>query len=198
MSGIERPTTEPGNTPLGEKVRLIRFRMSKERVRFSEEIRIIPRKIILLVASLFVIAQIAVQTILAFTRETPWPELSHNMTLLAAAGIVTAVSIPAAAFIFLIAYINRDAKRRGMNSTLWTVLVLILLPAYFVTGFIIYFLLREPLLYNCSQCNALVSARFNYCPECKFNLRPSCPNCRREVRLGDRYCPHCAQDLKIL
>ena len=84
---------------------------------------------------------------------------------------------------------NRDAKRRGMNSTLWTVLVLILLPAYFVTGFIIYFLLREPLPYKCSRCNAVVSARFNYCPECKFNLRPSCPSCRREVRLGDRYCP---------
>jgi hypothetical protein len=114
---------------------------------------------------------------------------------LAVAGLVTAASIPIAAFLFLVAYINRDAARRGMNSTLWTVLVLILMPAYFVTGFIIYFLLREPLPYNCPQCNAVVSARYNYCPGCKFNLRPACPACRREVRLDDRYCPHCAQEL---
>ena len=57
-------------------------------------------------------------------------------------------------------------------------------------------LVREPLPYNCPQCSAVVSARFNYCPACKFNLRPACSNCRREVRLTDRFCPHCAQELE--
>ncbi len=197
MSETERPITENISTPLGEKVRLIRFRMSKERLRFSEEIRLIPGKMVLIVVALFLLAQVGAQVIISRTAHKPWPELSPNMTILAAAGAVTAVSIPVAAILFLIGYVNRDAKRRGMNSTLWTVLVLVLMPAYFVTGFIVYFLLREPLPYDCPHCGSVVSARFNYCPACKFNLRPACPNCRREVRLGDHFCPHCAQALTV-
>ena len=108
---------------------------------------------------------------------------------------ITAVSIPIACLIFLIGYVYRDAKRRGMNAGLWTVIIIILLPAYLAIGFILYFILREPLPYSCPQCHATVSARFNYCPSCKFNLRPSCPSCMREVRLEDRYCPNCAADL---
>ncbi len=195
MSGTERPITENINTPLGEKMRLIRFRMSRERLRFADEIRLIPGKLVWTVVVLFAIVQAAAQVIVYVSRHTPWPELSRNMTILATAGAATAVSVPFAALLFLIGYVNRDAKRRGMNSTLWTVLVLVLMPAYFVTGFIIYFLLREPLPYNCPHCNAVVSARFNYCPACKFNLRPACPNCRREVQLEDRFCPNCAHAL---
>ncbi len=195
MSGTERPITENINTPLGEKMRLIRFRISKERPRFSEEIRLIPGGLVRTVVVLFLLAQAAAQVIVRFSAHPPWPELSQNMRFLAAAGAVTAISIPIAAVLFLVGYIYRDAKRRGMNATLWTVLVLVLMPAYFVTGFIIYFLLREPLPYECPHCGAVVSARFNYCPACKFNLRPACPNCRREVKLGDRYCPHCAHAL---
>ncbi|HYK88726.1 MAG TPA: zinc ribbon domain-containing protein, partial [Acidobacteriota bacterium] len=75
-------------------------------------------------------------------------------------------------------------------------IVVILLPAWLGIGFILYFLLREPLPYPCPQCAANVSARFNFCPSCKFNLRPTCPECRREVQLDDRFCPHCAAELK--
>jgi hypothetical protein len=195
MTDREKPINGTSHTSLDEKLRLIRFRMSKERLRFSEEIRLIPRKLVLLVVALFIIAQVVSQLVVAYTKEPPWPEFSRSMNILATAGVVTAASIGTAAFLFLVAYVNRDAARRGMNSTLWTVLVLVLLPAYFVTGFVIYFLVREPLPYPCPQCKAIVSARYNYCPSCKFNLRPSCPGCRREVRLDDRYCPHCAQEL---
>ena len=45
----------------------------------------------------------------------------------------------------MIAYVNRDAKRRGMSSGLWTFLVMVLTPAYFAIGFILYFLMRQPL-----------------------------------------------------
>jgi len=197
MSGTERPITENIHTPLGEKMRLIRFRMSTERLRFSEEIRLIPARLVWTCVVLFLLAEIAGQVIVRVTANPPWPELSRNMQFLATAGAVSAVAIPFTAVLLLVGYINHDAKRRGMNSTLWTVLVLILMPAYFVTGFVVYFLLREPLPYDCPHCGAVVSARFNYCPACKFNLRPACPNCRREVRLGDRYCPHCAQALAV-
>jgi len=91
----------------------------------------------------------------------------------------------------MVGYVNRDAKRRGMNVALWTLLVF--LPN--AIGFILYFLLRHPLQMNCPQCGTGVSARYNFCPNCRHNLRPSCPQCKREVRTADKYCPYCAQEL---
>jgi RNA polymerase subunit RPABC4/transcription elongation factor Spt4 len=106
----------------------------------------------------------------------------------AAAGIALFIGF----FLLFFGYINRDAKRRGMNSTLWTLLA-IFVP--YLLGIIGYFLIREPLPYDCPACGATVNARFNFCPECKHNLRPSCPQCKREIRLEDKYCPYCAQEL---
>jgi len=93
-------------------------------------------------------------------------------------------------------YVNRDAKRREMNSALWTLLVILLLPAWGFVGFIIYFLMREPLPYPCPRCSTAVGARFNFCPNCKCNLHPSCPECKREIVETDKYCPYCGNDLK--
>jgi hypothetical protein len=114
---------------------------------------------------------------------------------LALAGISTGVALALASWIFLVAYVNRDAKRRGMSAGLWTLLVVVLSPAYLLVGFIIYFLMREPLPYNCPQCGTTVGPRFNYCPSCKCNLHPACPQCKREVVETDKYCPYCAQEL---
>jgi hypothetical protein len=185
MSETQRYTNGTTNTPFSEKLRLIRFRMAKEKPKFSEEIRLIPKWLIILVFVLFVIAQVIFQVVIAQTGR-PWPEFDLRTRQLLAAAIVTGISIAASFFLFLIGYVSRDAKRRGMNSTLWTLLVIILLPAYLFTGFIPY---------SCPQCGTAISARFNYCPECKFNLHPTCPQCRREVRLGNHYCPHCSQEL---
>jgi len=96
----------------------------------------------------------------------------------------------------MVGYVNQDAKRRGMNSTLWTFLVLVLMPGYFILGFIIYFLMREPLPYDCPQCGTTVGARFNFCPNCKCNLHPSCPSCKREVAEADKFCAYCGTDLE--
>jgi hypothetical protein len=125
-----------------------------------------------------------------------WPYTNNSaLSALSVAGIVTAASIPLAAFLLLVGYVSRDAKRRGMNSTLWTLFVLVLSPGWLALGFFIYFLMREPLPYNCPQCGATVGARFNYCPNCKCNLRPSCPQCKREVGELDKFCPYCAYEL---
>jgi hypothetical protein len=83
-----------------------------------------------------------------------------------------------------------------MSAGLWTFLVIVLSPAYFAIGFILYFLMRTPLPYACPQCGKMVGARFNYCPNCKCNLHPSCPQCKQEVAEDDKYCPNCAYDLR--
>jgi hypothetical protein len=182
--------------PFNEKMRLIRFRMKREDLRLADEIRLIPRVLVAVVIGLFVIAQAVFQIINRYFEEVGPSGLTQAQSAWAVAGIVTAVSIPVAGLIFLIGYVNRDARRRGMNSGLWTLLVIILLPGTLLVGFVIYFLVREPLPYHCTQCGATVSARFNYCPGCKYNLRPTCEQCKREVGEFDRYCPHCGYETR--
>jgi hypothetical protein len=170
------------NQGVKEGVRLVRWRMAHESTRIADEFRIIPRWLKIVAIALFIGGQIAAQ----FSHFNGNASLGVRMA--AAAGIALCVDF----LLLLFGYVNRDAKRRGMNSTLWTVLS-IFVP--YLIGVIIYFLIREPLPYNCPQCGAIVSARFNFCPECKYNLRPSCPQCKREVRMEDKYCPYCGQEL---
>ncbi len=185
-----------------EKMRLIRFRRKKEKLRFWNEFKLVPRWLIWTVVVLFLIAQIIGQIVLdvqlANHGQVFGPELDNDRGAAGAAlvGIITGVSLLLAIFIFMVGYVNQDAKRRGMHAGLWTFLVLVLMPGYFVLGFIIYLLMREPLPYNCPQCGATVGARFNFCPNCKCNLHPACPQCKREVAETDKYCAYCGYDLE--
>jgi len=187
---------------LSERMRLIRFRRKKENLRFWQEFKLVPRWLIWTVFVLFVIAQIIGQMVLhvqlAHHEQVFGPELDNDPGAAGAAlfGIITGASLVFAAMIFMVAYVNKDAKRRGMNSTLWTFLVLVLMPGYLVLGFIIYLLMREPLPYNCPQCGATVGPRFNFCPNCKCNLHPACPSCKREVAETDKFCAYCGYELK--
>jgi hypothetical protein len=187
---------------LNERMRLIRLRKRKENLRFWTEFKLIPRWLVLLVILLWILAVvIGVYANLEALRtggEVFPPELKGQpeVAVLAIAGIITAVAVCMAVMIFLVAYVNRDASRRGMNAALWTILVLIFLPSWGLIGFIIFLLMREPLPYPCPQCAATVNARFNFCPNCKCNLHPACPNCKREVVESDKFCPFCGTDLK--
>jgi Double zinc ribbon len=200
MARFQQSVSEPWN----EKLRLIRFRMSKERLRFSDEIRLVPGWLVALMVALFLIAEVTVVT-MANNHLGPFGEAGSPgadygppWDVLIPAAIVFAVAIPVAILFFLTAYVYRDARRRGMNAPLWTFLVIVLFPAYLFTGFVIYFLVREPLPFHCPQCGTMVSARFNYCPSCKYNLHPTCPHCTREVRDTDHFCPYCGNDLASL
>lgn len=198
MSDYQQKIAESFN----ERKRLNQLRRRKEKLHFWSEFRIIPRWLIVLVIVLFLMAQtIALLVNLNAARfggEIFPPDLKNDPATasVALAGIVTGVSLVMATLIFSIAYVNRDAKRRGMNSALWTILVIILLPAWGFIGFVIYLLLREPLPYPCPECGTAVGARFNFCPNCKCNLHPSCPQCKREVGELDKFCPNCGNDLR--
>ncbi len=184
-----------------EKMRLIRFRRKRENLRFWQEFKLVPRWLIWMVVVLFLIAQIIGQTVLhvqlANHQDVFGPELDNDPGAAGAAlfGIITGASFVFAIMVFMVGYVNKDAKRRGMHSALWTFLVLVLMPGYLVLGFIIYLLMREPLPYNCPQCGVTVDARFNFCPNCKCNLHPACPQCKREVAETDKFCAYCGQDL---
>ncbi len=184
-----------------ERLRLIRFRRKRERSKFTDELRIIPRWLVFTCLVLTMIAMIVGVSInllnMGTGREVFPPELRNQPLLasLALAGLILLVAILLSATLFMFGYVYRDANRRGMNPVLWTIVVLILSPGYGILGLIIYLLVREPLPYACPQCATSVSARFNFCPNCKTNLHPACSHCQREVSDTDRFCPYCGNDL---
>ena len=98
-----------------------------------------------------------------------------------------------ACYVLFIGYINRDAKRRGMSPTLWTIVATIIPNAL---GIILYFILRQPLSGACPQCGNTVQPGFNFCPRCNHKLSPNCPQCQRLVGVNDVYCPYCGTSLR--
>lgn len=90
-------------------------------------------------------------------------------------------------------YVFRDARRRGMNAALWT-LIAVLVPI--LVGFIIYLLVRSsyPDL-NCPQCGTPVRESYVSCPQCGARLKASCPNCSAPVEPDWKVCPRCASPL---
>jgi RNA polymerase subunit RPABC4/transcription elongation factor Spt4 len=185
-----------------ERLRLIRFRRKRERAKFREELRVIPKWLVWTCITLYALALIigiAVNLHNMQTENPVFPDDSFRtqpvLASLALAGAITAVSVVFSVLLFTLGYVYRDAQRRGMHPGLWMLLVLIFLPTYLFIGLIIYLLVREPLPFPCPKCATTVSARFNFCPNCKYNLHPACPQCQREVSDDDKFCPYCAAEL---
>lgn len=93
-------------------------------------------------------------------------------------------------------YVYRDAKRRGMNAALWT-LIAVIAPS--LIGFIIYLLVRGSYSdLKCPRCDTRVNDSYAVCPRCGAKLRPGCPNCGTAVESDWRVCPKCAQPLPTI
>ncbi len=185
-----------------EKMRMIRFRRKRERSTFREELRILPKWLVwtcVLLSFLALVIGLAVNLHNLKTGGPIFPDDSlRNDPLSSCAGLLGVIlvcSIGFSCLLLTLGYVYRDAKRRGMNGALWTLLVLILAPMYLFIGLVIYLLVRDPLPYTCPQCTATVSAKFNFCPSCKYNLHPACPQCQQEVSDTDKFCPYCATEL---
>ena len=88
-------------------------------------------------------------------------------------------------------YVYRDARRRGMNAVLWTLIAVAAL-----IGFIIYLLVRgnDPDL-RCPKCQNPVTEAYAVCPHCGTKLRPVCPKCSFPVEADWKVCPKCATPL---
>jgi RNA polymerase subunit RPABC4/transcription elongation factor Spt4 len=159
--------------------------MSEVKPNIADEVKVIPGWAIGLAVALFAGLQVLMHAVL-FLRDPHAPPLALRVFI----GIIAGAAL--AFYVLLVGYVNRDAKRRGMNVTLWTVLVIFVPDAI---GFIIYFLLRQPLRIPCPKCGAVADPAFNFCPKCKFNLHRVCPQCHHAVQVGDTYCPFCGREL---
>ncbi|MFZ0704456.1 MAG: PLDc N-terminal domain-containing protein [Candidatus Korobacteraceae bacterium] len=92
--------------------------------------------------------------------------------------------------VLLLSYVNRDAARRGMSPTLWT-LICLFVPN--LIGFILYFLLRKSLPTQCPGCGFTVNDSFRFCPRCRYALAPVCGSCGQPIRNNYACCPFCGQ-----
>ena len=90
----------------------------------------------------------------------------------------------------MIGYVNADSKRRGMNSLLWTLLVIFVPKAL---GFIAYFLLRKPLVTPCPNCSTPIGADFRFCPKCGYAVTPTLRALRMHHQRDYVVCPYCGK-----
>lgn len=157
---------------------------NETQTRFTAELKIIPTIAWVLAGIVFVAAQWFFNIELAHEHGAPPAWCRPFLGLLAGVG--------GGCLFLLLGYINRDAKRRGMSPTLWTIMAAII-PNFL--GVILYFLFRSPLGRTCPQCGCAVQSGFNFCPRCSYKLSPSCPQCQRLVGVNDVYCPYCGTAL---
>ncbi len=162
--------------------------ISSKKVSLRDEIKIIhPAGWVLSGLALLLWLAFAVPKILAMIAREPIPLVaSVGGPILLMAGII----IPAATL--LVFYVNADAKRRQMNRVLWTLLVIFVPNAI---GFIVYFILRQPIASPCPKCRSLVRQDFLVCPSCGHGLAPACPTCHRAVEAGWMNCAYCGTEL---
>lgn len=142
--------------------------------------RMIPSVAIAIAVVVFIICLIFFSWTFEQERNPPPMAVQVFLTVLVASAM--------AFYVLLAGYVNRDARRRGMRHVLWTFIV-VLVPNGI--GFILYFVLRQPLLGRCPQCRTVVNADFNYCPSCHFQLKPVCTHCGRTAEPGSQFCPYC-------
>jgi hypothetical protein len=116
-------------------------------------------------------------------------------SLLAALPILVAALIGVSflgVFVLLVGYVFADARRRGMNHVLWTLLAIFIPNAI---GIILYFILRDPIAVPCPSCSAPARKGHAYCAACGTAVRPACPQCHQPVEPGWRNCARCGATL---
>lgn len=77
-----------------------------------------------------------------------------------------------ATWLLCLGFVYGDARQRGMRPILW-VLVAALFPH--LLGFLLYFVLRQPVPSNCSHCGRTVSLNQRFCSWCGNPVTSSTP-----------------------
>jgi hypothetical protein len=96
------------------------------------------------------------------------------------------------AYVLLVGYVYGDARRRGMNHVLWTLLAIFIPNAI---GIILYFILRDPVPVPCPSCGTPARKGHAFCAGCGAAVRAACPGCHHPVEAGWRNCARCGAPL---
>ncbi len=101
-------------------------------------------------------------------------------------------AVALAIFVLLVGYVYGDARRRGMNQVLWTLLA-IFIPSG--VGIILYFILRDPIPVPCPSCGTPARKGHAFCASCGAAVCAACPQCRQPLEAGWRNCVRCGAPL---
>lgn len=105
-------------------------------------------------------------------------------------GYITGTTL--ASYVLLVGYVSRDIRRRNMSAATW-MLIVVVMPGGI--GAVVYFLLRQPIMMRCQNCNTELTAGVHFCPQCRFQVAPVCGQCFRGVQMTDAFCPQCGHNL---
>jgi hypothetical protein len=169
LNTTQRPEQQTGSAPGG---------------RLNREMGLIPWWAYGVAALGFIGMQVVMHVVVAKEHNAP-PYVARVALGLIAGSVIAVMAL-------LIGYVNRDSKRRGMNSTLWTVLVIFVPNAL---GFILYFLIRQPLQVACGHCGAMLQPNFRFCPKCSTPRFAVCGHCNTPTQPGDLFCNNCGRML---
>lgn len=90
-------------------------------------------------------------------------------------------------------YVYRDARRRGMNGAVWTLIAIV---THGLVGLIIYLIVRASHTgRRCPGCKAPVQQTFNLCPHCGTPLKERCSQCGIPLEPEWQLCPNCGTSL---
>jgi hypothetical protein len=151
--------------------------------KLRSEMSVIPKLAWIPAACLVVVAPVGMTALMQLHESHPPPVVFSVAFGLFIGGLL-------GLFVLAVGYVNGDAKRRGMNALLWTLLALFVPNAL---GLLLYFFMREPLRAPCPGCGLLVQPTFNYCPTCHHALRPICAACGKGLAPEHTFCPYCGQ-----
>jgi len=151
----------------------------------AQEIKLVPTWAWILAGVVFIAAQIFFNVWIGKQHDAPPAWARPLLGLLA--------GFAGGCYLLLVGYVNRDSGRRGMSRVLWTIVAVIIPNAL---GFILYFLLRQPLRGSCPQCAAAIQPGFNFCPRCSCKLALTCQQCQHSVSPADSYCPNCGASIR--
>ena len=159
--------------------------MNETESQFRSELAIIPGVARVIAVLVFALIQVGMLGILPrFAKDLPPMPWWVLISLLG--GVIMGI------IVLMVGYVNADSRRRGMNSLLWTLLVIFVPKAL---GFIAYFLLRKPMMMPCPKCHTLVGSDFRYCPKCGYAVTPACGHCGRTIRGDYVVCPYCGKNV---
>lgn len=159
--------------------------MTQTKSHFRDELALIPPVATVIAFLAFVITQICLLVLVPhYIDRSQVPPMPALVAISIGGGIFLAV------IVLMVGYVNADSKRRGMNSLLWTLLVIFIPKAL---GFLAYFLLRKPLLIACPNCGTEIGSDYRYCPKCGQPRTPMCSHCGATLQRDYKVCPYCGK-----
>jgi hypothetical protein len=103
-------------------------------------------------------------------------------TISADGGAALVVGIVLAIWLLCLGFVFADARRRAMRSVLW-VLVAALFPH--LLGFLLYFVMRQPIASTCTHCGQTTPLHQRFCSSCGT---PQASSTSDNVRLAVDQC----------